>query len=73
LLAVSDDGQEIDRAFAEQMFQAFSRGDLSRKTDGGTGLGLAISRIIVEKHKGTIRYCRRDGKNVFAVELPTSF
>ena len=69
LLAVSDDGQEIDRAFAEQMFQAFSRGDLSRKTDGGTGLGLAISRIIVEKHRGSIRYCRRDGKNVFAVEL----
>lgn len=73
LLAVSDDGQEIDRSFVGQMFQAFSRGDLSRKTDGGTGLGLAISRIIVEKHGGSIRYCRRDGKNVFAVELPTPF
>ncbi len=69
-LVVSDDGQEIDGAFARQMFQAFSRGDSSRKTDGGTGLGLAISRIIVEKHGGSISYCRRDGKNVFAVELP---
>lgn len=73
LLTVSDDGQEIDEAFAGQMFQAFSRGDQARKTDGGTGLGLAISRIIVEKHGGSIEYRRRDGKNVFAVELPMSF
>lgn len=71
LLTVSDDGQEIDEAFAGQMFQAFSRGDQARKTDGGTGLGLAISRIIVEKHGGSIGYRRRDGKNVFAVELPS--
>lgn len=73
LLTVSDDGQEIDEVFAGQMFHAFSRGDQARKTDGGTGLGLAISRIIVEKHGGSIEYRRRDGKNVFAVELPMSF
>lgn len=72
-LTVSDDGQEIDEVFAGQMFQAFSRGDQARKTDGGTGLGLAISRIIVEKHGGSIEYHRRDGKNVFAVVLPLSF
>lgn len=71
VLTVSDDGQEIDEAFAGQMFQAFSRGDQARKTDGGTGLGLAISRIITEKHGGNIGYCRRDGKNVFTVELPS--
>jgi len=70
VLSVSDDGEEVDRAFAGQMFHAFSRGDLSRKTDGGTGLGLAISRIIMEKHGGSIGYCRRDGKNVFAAMLP---
>lgn len=69
-MAVSDDGQGIDAVFAEQMFQAFSRADSSRKTDGGTGLGLAIARIIVEKHRGCIRYRRLDGKNVFVVELP---
>lgn len=69
LLTVSDDGKAIDPAFAGQMFHAFSRGDSSRKTDGGTGLGLAISRIIVKKHGGSIRYCRRDGKNVFVVEI----
>lgn len=71
-LTVSDDGREIDKAFAGQMFCAFSRGDQARKTDGGTGLGLAITQIIVEKHGGSIGYCRREGKNVFAVELPTA-
>ena len=70
VLSVSDDGEEVDRAFAGQMFHAFSRGDFSRKTDGGTGLGLAISRIIMEKHGGSIGYCRRDRKNVFAAMLP---
>lgn len=71
LLTVSDDGEEVDRDFAGQMFHAFSRGDFSRKTDGGAGLGLAIAGIIVEKHGGSIGYCRRDGKNVFEVALPT--
>ena len=68
-LAVCDNGNEIDQAFAEQMFQAFSRGDKARKTDGGTGLGLAISRIIVEKHGGTLEYARKGDENVFEVKI----
>ena len=68
-LTVSDNGSEIDKAFAEQMFSAFSRGDKARKTDGGTGLGLAISKIIVEKHGGTLNYSRKDNENVFEVIL----
>lgn len=68
-LAVCDNGNEIDQAFAEQMFQAFSRGDKARKTDGGTGLGLAISRIIVEKHGGTLEYARKGDENVFEVKF----
>lgn len=69
LLAVSDDGEEIPADLAGQMFHAFFRGDASRQTSGGTGLGLAISRIIIEKHGGSIRYSRRNGENVFEVEL----
>ncbi len=68
-LAVCDNGSEIDKAFAEQMFSAFSRGDKARKTDGGTGLGLAISKIIVEKHGGTLNYSRKGNENVFEVIL----
>ena len=68
-LTVCDNGSEIDKAFAEQMFSAFSRGDKARKTDGGTGLGLAISKIIVEKHGGTLNYSRKGNENVFEVIL----
>ena len=70
ILAVFDNGNEIDKAFAEQMFDAFSRGDKARKTDGGTGLGLAISRIIVEKHNGNLKYCRKGNENVFEIIIP---
>lgn len=69
-LSVCDNGSEIEKSFAEQMFNAFSRGDKARKTDGGTGLGLAISRIIVNKHGGTLEYSRIENENVFKVELP---
>lgn len=70
---VRDDGEAIDRAFAEQMFQAFSRGDGARKTDGGTGLGLAIAKIIVEKHGGIIEYLREKDENVFRVRINLDF
>ena len=68
-LTVSDNGCEIEKDFADRMFNAFSRGDKTRKTDGGTGLGLAIARIIAEKHGGNIGYRRDDGWNVFEVEV----
>lgn len=66
-LEIADDGQPI--ALADEMFDAFSRGDKARRTDGGTGLGLAISTLIVEKHGGTLGYFREGAENVFRVEL----
>lgn len=69
VLEVRDDGKAIEQDFVNQMFQAFSRGDSARKTDGGTGLGLAISKLIVQKHGGDIVYCRVEGENVFRVIL----
>lgn len=70
ILSIFDNGNEIDKTFAVQMFDAFSRGDKARKTDGGTGLGLAISRIIVEKHDGNLKYCRKGNENVFEIIIP---
>lgn len=70
ILSILDNGNKIDKAFAAQMFDAFSRGDKARKTDGGTGLGLAISRIIVEKHDGNLKYCRKGNENVFEIIIP---
>lgn len=68
-IKISDDGEAIDETFASQMFNAFSRADKARKTDGGTGLGLAISKIIVEKHGGSIEYLRRNKQNIFKLQL----
>ena len=69
LVEVADDGVAIDEDFVPRMFEAFSRGDSTRKTDGGTGLGLAISHKIVEKHKGTLKYVRAEDKNCFCVRI----
>lgn len=69
-LAVCDNGEEIDKNFANQMFNAFSRGDKARKSDGGAGLGLAISKLIISKHDGKLEYSYRDNQNIFEVILP---
>lgn len=69
ILEVRDDGEAIEPQFAMQMFQAFSRGDSARKTNGGTGLGLSIVQIIVQKHGGDIIYLRDGAENVFRIEL----
>ena len=66
---VMDDGEAIAEDFVPRMFEAFSRGDSTRKTDGGTGLGLAISRKIIEKHKGTLKYVRAEDRNCFCVRI----
>lgn len=68
-ITVSDDGEEIDKAFSEKLFDAFSRGDKARKTDGGTGLGLAISRLIAQRHNGGLYFERRNGMNCFTVTI----
>lgn len=50
---VADEGQGIDPAQAERLFQPFVRGDPSRnRATGGTGLGLAIARSIATRHGG---------------------
>ena len=69
LIEVLDDGTAIDEEFVPRMFEEFSRGDETRKTDGGTGLGLAIARKIMEKHHGTLKYARKDGMNCFSVSF----
>lgn len=68
-ITVSDDGEAIDSAFSEEMFEAFSRGDSSRKSDGGTGLGLAISSLIARRHNGELRYERKENRNCFTVTI----
>ncbi len=67
---VSDDGEKIADEVQESMFQAFVRGDKSRRTSGGTGLGLAIARGVARKHGGDVTYQYTKEKNQFVLTLP---
>ena len=69
VVEVADDGEAIAEEFVPRLFEAFSRGDSTRKTDGGTGLGLAIAHKIIEKHKGTLNYVRAEEKNIFIIRI----
>ncbi|MGL4738522.1 MAG: ATP-binding protein [Cellulosilyticaceae bacterium] len=71
-ICVLDDGACIQEEMRVQLFEAFSRGDRARKTDGGTGLGLAIAKAIVEKHDGRITYEVREQMNCFKIDLPVT-
>lgn len=55
VITVADDGMEIDREFAEHIFEPFSRADKARSTNGGSGLGLSIAFKIVEMHGGELK------------------
>lgn len=54
-ITVADDGIEIEKTFAEHIFEPFSRGDKARSTGGGSGLGLSIAHKIVQMHGGELR------------------
>ncbi|WP_186786124.1 HAMP domain-containing sensor histidine kinase [Paenibacillus agilis] len=70
LIRVEDNGVGIPEELRTTIFDAFSRGDRARKSDGGTGLGLTIAKHIVEKHNGEIKLQSVAGKTVFDIWLP---
>ena len=54
LIEIADNGIGIPEKVKPFIFDAFVRGDESRKSDGGTGVGLSISKKVIELHNGTI-------------------
>ena len=67
-LSVSDLGQGIDPAVAQQLFTPF----FTTKAEG-MGLGLSLCRTVVEQHGGTLRFeSHRPQGTVFHFTLPAT-
>lgn len=72
VITVADDGEPIDPAFAEHIFEPFARGDKARSTKGGTGLGLGIAAQIVKMHGGRLEldsHCEEGYTKAFKIHL----
>ena len=61
VVTVADDGEGVDVAESDRLFERFVRADPARsRISGGTGLGLAIVNEIVTHHGGTARFVAVD-------------
>ena len=65
---MSDNGQGIDLAIADRIFDPFVT---NRQAEGGTGLGLSITYNLVNAHNGEITFETAKGKGTtFKISLP---
>jgi two-component system, OmpR family, sensor kinase len=76
VLTVVDDGPGIPDGVKDQVFERFTRAEVSRvRTIRGdqrasTGLGLAIVAAVVDAHQGAVSVQSRPGRTEFSVWLP---
>lgn len=72
-IEVADDGDGIEPAHLDDVFERFWRADGSRSRDtGGSGLGLAISRSLARAHGGDLVVASVPGAGAaFTLTLPT--
>jgi two-component system heavy metal sensor histidine kinase CusS len=73
LLVVTNQGEGIQAAHLERIFDRFYRIDSGRaRSDGGTGLGLAIVRSIMSAHGGQVTvHSNPGGKTAFTLMFPS--
>ncbi len=68
-ITISDNGQGIDPAVKDKIFDPFVT---TRQAEGGTGLGLPITYNLVEAHGGEITFKSKEGEGtVFIVAFPS--
>ncbi len=67
---VEDEGPGVPEIESGSIFERFYRGPDQEPEPGGLGLGLWIVKSIIDRHKGSIRAERNNGRTRFVVELP---
>ncbi|KAA0549810.1 HAMP domain-containing histidine kinase [Bacillus sp. BGMRC 2118] len=63
-ISISDNGDGIDPAVKEKIFEPFVTGK-----PNGTGLGLSICKQIIEKNKGDLSFITKKGETTFTISL----
>ena len=71
-LIVEDQGDGIDEADRERIFEPFYRAAGARQVGRGFGLGLAIVRRIARAHGGTVEVMSDATATRFAFRMPTA-
>lgn len=70
-LWVQDEGEGIEEADQDRIFERFARASTSVRRSDGSGLGLAIVLAIAEAHDGHVELASRRGQgSTFAIVLP---
>jgi signal transduction histidine kinase/predicted CoA-binding protein len=71
VVEIEDNGPGIPEEIKDKVFDPFFT---TKEPGKGTGLGLDISyNIVVQKHRGDIRFTSRPGRTCFEIWLPINF
>ncbi|MDY5140206.1 sensor histidine kinase [Actinotignum timonense] len=75
LISVVDQGEGIEAAQRERIFERFYRGDAARdRNSGGSGIGLASVKHVVQDHGGRIKLWSKVGQgSTFTICLPEPY
>ena len=73
VLRVADDGDGVDPATAERLFERFTRSAEARdRPTGGAGLGLSIVAAVAAAHGGSVAFVPAPSGTVIELRLPLS-
>lgn len=76
VIKIIDNGPGIPDDIQDQVFERFTRAEISRARTAGTapggstGLGLAIVAAVVDAHHGTVQVQSKPGRTEFTIRLP---
>lgn len=71
-ISVVDDGDGVDRVYAEAIFAPYERAHSLEAHPGSIGIGLTVSRRLARLMGGNIEYLRDGDCTVFRVALPAA-